>query len=236
MVKSSMILRGFWGAAALAAALAGAAAPAIGAPAVGDTYTYRLVNGYNKEVRGQLRYEVSSVGADRISYAVTPDNAEGGSARTEVYTNEGNWLRAPVESHGEPVEYEFAPAFPALVFPLDPGKEWSVRVKASVAGDRRGRSVRVDGKVLGAERVRVPAGEYDAVKVKRLVYPGDAVDFLLETRVEEIDWYVPALGRVVRSERRSDWMDMSKCTRAGGCGFRGNWNVIELVEMRPGGR
>jgi hypothetical protein len=234
MSAKPRIIREFLGVAAGVLLVTGTASAA--APEVGDAFVYRVVNAYSKEVRGQLRYEVSRVGPDRIDFGVTPDNAETGTARTEAYTKEGNWLRAPLESHGQPVEYEFSPAYPALVFPLEAGKSWSLRVKATVAGDSRGRSVRVDGKVLGAERVRVPAGEYDALKIHRLVYPGDPVEFLLETRIEEIDWYVPALGRVVRTERRSDWMDMSKCTRAGGCGFRGNWNVIELVEMRPGGR
>jgi hypothetical protein len=215
------------------AACAVAAAAAAASFAVGDVYTYRLVNAYNKELLAQVRYEVSGVEPDRIRFSVTPDQAAGGAQRTEVYTREGNWLRAPVESHGEPVEYEFAPAYPALVFPLEPGKEWSVRVAARVAGEARARSVRVDGKVLGAERVRVPAGEYDAIKIRRFVYPGDAAHFLTETRIVEYDWYVPALGRVVRSERNSDWRDGSRCDSNHGCDYYGNWSVLELAEARP---
>lgn len=218
-------------AAALVAATMVPAAFAVTPPAMGDAYVYRLVNGYNTETRGQLRYEVASVGSDRVTVSVTPDNPAAGAERTEIYTKEGNWLRYPLESHGMPVEYHFAAAYPAYVFPLDPGKSWSVRVNATVQGDRRSRSVRVDGRVLGTERVRVPAGEFDTVKIRRMVYPGDADGFRTETHIVEFDWYAPALGRVVRTERRSQWMDMSQCTRTG-CGFNGDWSVFELVESR----
>ncbi len=97
------------------------------------------------------------------------------------------------------------------------------------------RSVRVDGQVIGNERIRVPAGEFDTIKVKRIVYTGDAYFSLQETRVTEFDLYVPALGRPVRTERKSDWMDLSQCVR-GGCDFRGNWDVLELIETRAAKR
>lgn len=231
MKNRKRILPALCGAATFVLALA---APAAAAPAMGDAYTYHLINGYNKELRAQLRYQVSGVEADRISFTVTPDKADGGLERTEIYTREGNWLKAPVENHGAQVEYAFAAAYPALVFPLDPGKTWSLRVKASVAGVTWGqRSVRVDGTVIGNERVRVPAGEFDAIKIRRLVYPGDADHFISETRIVEFDWYAPALGRVVRTERRSEWHDGSRCDERSSCEYYGDWSVFELAEVRP---
>jgi hypothetical protein len=227
---------GSWRAAVRAAVVVQAfalSAPALAAslPAAGDTYLYRIVNGYNQEVVGQIRYEVSTVDRGSVTLSVTPDSAYGGLPRTDVYTSEGNGLRHPVESHGQQVEYRFSPAYPAFVFPLDPGKSWSIRVKASVpaTGDRR--SVRVDGRVLGAERIRVPAGEFDTIKVQRYVYPGDHDYFLQETQVVETDWYAPALGRPVRSERMSEWIDLALCGHT--CiPFRGDWFRYELVERR----
>jgi hypothetical protein len=210
------------------------AVSAAGAPAVGDAYTYHLVNGYSKELRAQLRFQVSRVEGDRVTFTVTPDKADGGQERTEIYTKEGNWLRAPLENHGLAVEHEFATAYPALVFPLDPGKTWSLRVSASAAdAPQARRSVRVDGTVLGTERIRVPAGEFDAIKVRRLVYPGDATYFISETRIVETDWYAPALGRVVRTERKSEWHDGSRCDERSSCDYYGDWSVFELAEVRP---
>lgn len=221
---------------ALIAAMTGLAAPATAASSAGDAYVYQVVNGYSKEVRGKLHYQVEQVDANRITVSVSPDNVEAGWAHTEVYTKEGNWLRNLVESHGVPVDYEFATPYPAYVFPLEPGKTWSVRVKASVPGSARQRSVRVDGRVMGNERIRVPAGEFDTVKVRRFVYPGDTDFSRSETRIVEYDWYVPALGRPVRTERSSDWLDTSRCSEHDGCDFRGNWDVIELFEARAAKR
>jgi hypothetical protein len=219
-----------WVLAGAAALALGIAMPAVPAPSAGDSYVYRLVNGYNQEVVGRIQYQVDSVNANRVTVSVSPDNAATGWARTEIHTGEGNWLRGLVESHGVPEDYEFATAFPAYVFPLDPGKSWSVRVNATVPVTGARRSVRVDGLVLGTERIRVPAGEFDTVKVRRFVYPGDRESMKSETRIVEFDWYAPALGRSVRTERRSDWIDLNQCAMpGGGCDFRGNWDVIELV-------
>lgn len=210
-------------------AVLGPAAQPAGALAAGDAYVYRLTNGYSKEVVGQLRYEVGKLDASGVTFQVTTDNAGAGVQRVEIYTKDGNGVRHPLESHGQQVEYEFAAAYPAYAFPLDPGKSWSVRVRASVRGEARSRSVRVDGKVLGNERIRVPAGEFDAVKIRRLVYPGDSDNFRTETQIMEFEWYAPALGRLVRTERRSNWQDASRCHEESDCNYYGAWDVIELV-------
>ena len=182
----------------------------------GDTYVYRVVNGYSKEVRGQVRYRVEKVDPESVTVAVTPDTAAAGYERTEVYAKDGNSRRRLMDSHAQKVDYVFAATYPAYVFPLEPGKSWSLRVNASVPGAPGTRSVRVDGKVLGTERVRVPAGEFDTIKVRRFVYPGDADYNLPETKVIETDWYAPALGRAVRSETRSEFMDLSRKYRVTG--------------------
>ena len=202
----------------------------MGAPTMGDTYSYRLINGYNKEVRGTVHYQVERVDADRITVSASPDNSEAGFAHTATYTLEGNWLRNLVESHGVPVEYVFATAYPAYVFPLEPGKSWSVRVKATVPSMDERRSVRVDARVIGHERIRVPAGELDTIKVRRVAYLGDKTLTRMETQVTEFDWYAPALGRPARTERRSVWIDTGLCTMGASCDFRGDWSIYELLE------
>lgn len=207
---------------------AGAAAAA---PAAGDTYVYRVINAYSNETRGQVTYRVDKVDADRVTVAVTPDNPALGSAHTEIYTKEDNWLRHPVINHDMPVEYEFSPAYPAYVLPLDSGKSWSVRVNATNPASGQRSSVRVDGEVLGTERVTTPAGAFDTIKVRRKVYAGDWEPFRFETNITETDWYAPAVGRPVRSESNSGYMDLQRCGRpTSACTpIRGDWHVFELV-------
>lgn len=220
---------------ALLAVMAALAGPAAAASAVDDTYSYQLVNGYNKSVSGRVHYRVDRVTPDSVTVSVSPDQPAAGSAHTATYTRDGNWLHHPVENHGQPVEYVFATAYPAYRFPLEPGKTWSERVNATVPGTGERRSVRVDARVIGNERIRVPAGEFDTIKIRRAVYPGDANSFRMETQITELDWYAPALGRTVRTERRSEWTDLSQCGKGGMCDFRGDWDIYELVEA-PAGR
>jgi hypothetical protein len=210
-----------------------ASAGASAGQSVGDTFVYRLVNGYNHEVRGQIHNRVDKIDASGVTVTAIPDNPVAGMAHTKLYTKEGNWLRHPVESHGTKVMYKFSSAYPVYVFPLEPGQAWSVRLNATVAGETKLRSVRVDGKVLKAERIRVPAGEFDTVKIRRLVYPGDPNFDQMETQIIEFEWYSPELKRAVRIERRSEWIEPGRCGIANPCDFRGDWDILELVELRP---
>jgi hypothetical protein len=216
-----------------AAAAAFAAGPPVSVPALGDTYVYRLVDGYNGEVRGRLVSRVETAGSQGVVMAVTAGAPAPEAVHTEAYAADGNWLRHPMESHGRLVHYEFNPPYPAYRFPLNPGKVWSERVGATIAALGRSTSVRVDGEVLGNDRVRVPAGEFDTIRVRRLVYPGDQEHFLAETRIVETDWYAPALGRPVRTERRSEWFDRSRPRNRT---FYGDWTITELVEFAPAQR
>lgn len=212
----------------LAAVLA--AGIAMGAvAATGDTYVYRVTNGYNGETRGKITYRVEKVESDRIEVSVTTDTTSAGLPRTEVYTKQGNWLRHPLANHDQLRNYDFTTALPVYA----DGGSWSVRVNAVDPATGKNNSVRVDGEVAGSERITVPAGTFDTVKIMRRVYAGDWDGFFRETHIIEVDWYAPALGRPVRSESRSSWQDVSRCMRGGCPWFRGEWNIFELAETSP---
>jgi hypothetical protein len=203
-------------------------------PALGATAAYRVINGYSGEAQGEIRYRVEQAGGGLVMVAVTADSAYAGFPHTEAYTPEGNWLRHPVVNHDYPVDYQFEPPYPAYAFPLEFGKSWSMRVNATNPATGRARVMRVDGQVLGGERVSTPAGTFDTIKIVRTVYAGDAETFLSQTVVTEIDWYAPTLGRAVRIERRSRWSDVGRTTRGmGGDWVRGDWSVYELVAYAP---
>lgn len=201
-------------------------------PAAGDITVYRVINGYNGEVRGEVQYRVDKVEGEYVVVSVDASSPYAGSPHTEIYTREGNWLRHPVVNHDRPTDYDFVPAYPAFLFPLDVGKSWSLRVNATNSATGQRRSVRVDGQVLGGERITTPAGTFDTIKVRRVVFAGDSDGFLRETQIVELDWYAPALGRPVRSESNSQWQDMSRCERVGCPLFRGDWTVLELASHR----
>jgi hypothetical protein len=208
-------------------------AAGVASAATGDAYVYRISNGYNNEIRGKVSYRVDKMEADRVEVAVTTDTPSAGSARTEIYTKNGSWLRHPLVNHDQVLEYEFATALPVYGPPGDTGGSWSVRVDAVDPATGQRNSVRVDGEVLGSERITVPAGTFDTIKVMRRVYAGDWDGFKRETRSVDIDWYAPALGRPVKSESKSEWQDTSRCGRGGCPWFRSDWNIFELAEINP---
>ncbi len=217
-----------------AAILVAGIAPAVAAPAsavVGDTFVFRVYNGYNNEARGQTQYRIDQIDADRVTVSVSADVAALGLPRNAIYTKDGNWLRHTLTNHDQPVDYNFSPFYPAYVFPLEAGKSWSLRVTATNPVTGRSNNVRVDGEVLGSERISTPAGAFDTIKVRRRVYAGDWEGFLQETHIVETDWYAPTLGRAVKGDSKSGWNDVSRCTRRG-CDFHGDWNIFELMEVR----
>jgi hypothetical protein len=205
---------------------------AANAPSAGDTWAYRVINAYNGEVRGSVQYRVEKTDADRIAVAMSADPVTLGLPRTEIYTADGRWVRHTLTSHDQPVEYEFAQPYPAYDFPLDSGKSWSKRVQATNSANGRRANVRVDGDVLGTERVSVPAGAFDTIKIRRRIYGGDFDGSRSETNIVETEWYAPALKRAVRLERNSGYMDQARCAdEMSACTpVRGDWLVFELVQ------
>jgi hypothetical protein len=201
------------------------------APAVGDSYVYRIINGYSKEVVGQISYRVESTGNDRVVVAVSTERAGRQSQTTESYAPDGNWLRHALSNHDQPVDYEFTPAYPAYVFPLESGKSWSTRVNAVNPANKMQYSVRVDASVRGTERIKVAAGEFDTIKILRSIYAGDADYSLSETTIVETEWFAPSLGRSVRLNSTSAWLDKTAPPRLQGT--RGDWDIYELVSAPP---
>ncbi len=202
------------------------------APSAGDRWVYRVLNGYNQEVRGKLEYRADKVEADRVAVTVSPDSAALGSPRTELYGPGGAWLKHALINHDQYVDYEFVQPYPAYDYPLETGKSWSTRVNAINSSTRKRVSVRVDGEVVGAERITVPAGAFDTLKIKRRIYAGDFEGSKAETAITETEWYAPALGRAVRLESNSGYMDQGRCSEdMSACRpVRGDWNIAELAE------
>jgi hypothetical protein len=219
--------------AATAIAAAAVQSPAAPPPAEGDIYVYRVINAYNNEIRGQLSYRVDKTEAGRITMSVSADRPGMQTPTPEILTSDGKWLRHSIVNHDQLVDYAFSPAYPSYEFPLDTGKEWSTRVNAVNATTGVSHSVRIDATVVGTERIRVPAGEFDTIKIRRSVYAGDSASYLrlTETNIAETEWFAPALGRTVRIARNSGYLDLSRGPRSRA--MRGEWEIHELVSAPP---
>jgi hypothetical protein len=179
-----------------------AGAPAtVSAPtiAVGDTWTYRVHDGYTRLPRPDENLQVKAVSGERIE--VVGDVPR--SAGSLIFDREWNWLRRPATNMQN---FEYKPAYPAFAFPLATGKRWQERVTARDPVDGRTFPVTIQGAVLGWERVKVPAGEFDALKVERVVF-FEYWELTVRGRsiIRESDWYAPAVKQSVKREARSEY-------------------------------
>lgn len=191
----------------------------------GDDWKYTLHDGYTKLPRGMLEYRVIAVEGDTVTVQLRHE----GRDSVERYTRDWNWRERPMTNLQN---FRYDPPYAALPFPLEAGKTWRAYVKATDPATGRVNRVRIDGTVLGWERVKVPAGEFDALKVRRLVYAGNHDHFLTEEQIAEIDWYAPGVGRIVKHASNSGHYDTRiGCDDRFGCSqwVNNGWNVVELV-------
>jgi hypothetical protein len=199
----------------LALLLAGCAAPlsqvppsgmpeAVVAPQihVGDAWTYRVRDGFTGIARPDQRHEVIEVVGTFVRVSGNVERSDG----LQIYDTAWNWLRRPATNLQT---FEYRPPYQAFAFPLVPGKRWRQTLTATDPADGRSFPVWIDGTVLGWERIRVPAGEFDVVKVERRVY-FEYFEYAVRGRSEihEVEWYAPAAKQSVRREMRSRYWSL----------------------------
>jgi hypothetical protein len=87
------------------------------------------------------------------------------------------------------------------------------------------------GWVTGWERVQVPAGEFDALKIERATYAGDGDFWRTQTEIYESDWYAPQIGAIIKHEERSQWIQR---TYRGQPLYQGDRTTLELIAYNRG--
>lgn len=117
-------------------------------------------------------------------------------------TRELNVLDSPRSSESNPK---------ALEFPLEVGKRWRYTSDWVFKPKKSNGRINVDVAVVGHEKVRVPAGEFDAFKLVAVSglqgtspigseYAGD---------ITETYWYAPASRAIVKSVRHNPYLGTS---------------------------
>ena len=173
-------------------------------PKAGSFWRYAVLDGFTRIPRDTVEYRVTGIDADVVTVNVSTDRQQ---QSTELYSREGNWLRRPATNMQE---FTFSPAYRAFDFPLVAGKKWRARATATDPADGRSFPVVIEAQVLGWERVRVPAGEFDALKVRRHVF----LDYWVQGErgqsiIMETDWYAPSLQTSVRRETTSQYLRLA---------------------------
>jgi len=189
----------------------------------GDRWTYASRDGYTGISQDSIDYRVTSVQGDEVTVEVQ----RGGRQSIERYTREGNWRERPMTNLQN---FRYDPAYPAFTFPLEAGKTWQTYVKATDPATGSTYRVRIDGKVMGWDKVKVPAGEFDAIVVQRQVYAGNADTFRGEETILEADWYAPRIGAIVRRSATSSYLDKRSSCSSMNCSpwINSGWTISEL--------
>lgn len=93
----------------------------------------------------------------------------------------------------------YDPPIVSVKFPLVVGDAWK---SSFLAEGRTSKSkTDLDYKVVAMEKVKTPAGEFDAFKIESKGWI-NGVSWSGSVRTEGVSWYAPSLGRFVRSEYR----------------------------------
>src|SRR4051812_11585125 len=194
-------------------------------PKVGNYWEYAVRDGYTGLPRGIYRYTVSRADPGGLTIDITRD---GERIDTQVYTPDLKGLDQPLRNLQH---FRYSPPYPAYMFPLYPGQQWKSIVTST--DPATGRSYQTHAHASGSDwrRIHVPAGDFDALEVRRYVYAGNAEFFRLQEEITESDWYAPSVGFAVVSQGSSSHLDTS---RGGGrrgvpLRVRGDWLIAELV-------
>ncbi|MES2561617.1 MAG: hypothetical protein V4637_02720 [Pseudomonadota bacterium] len=205
------------------------APPSVSAPQVktGDYWDYTVRDGYTGLPRGIYRYQVASVDAERVTVHLIH---EGRLLDTLIYAPGWNGRELPLTNTQR---FRYEPTYVAYSYPLAPGKTWYTVVRATDVQTGRRFNTHVKGRVLGWERISVPAGQFDALKIQREVFAGNMEGWKTQEEITEIDWYVPSARRAVRTQANSHHFDTSRGGSDGGGEYpervRGDFLISELT-------
>lgn len=210
--------------------------PAVDAPAsmrAGGELAYRTRNGYNGELRAPAvrRFDPNGSRLEGMAYEEAGNAGFGRPVALLVAQqfNAGGNLVAWERADGSRTTFD--PPLRTLPFPLIPGQSIRQDVLARVDGELRPRRVVMIVRIGGWETVDAPAGRFRALRVTRDLWLGDFDFHRTETHRQEIDWYSPDAGAVVRASEDSGHQDlMMGRSRFGGGppARRGDWLIRDL--------
>lgn len=166
---------------------------------VGDSWTYQYTDVWKNAPGSLNRLEVTSIDGDGIRMDVKRA-ATGAVVSRQRFSPDLN----PIDRG----KMHFAPYYARYAFPLVPGKEWTADATGNNPSAGRRWRYQFKGKALGWEKITVPAGEFDVMRVEVIgQYHGEEVGWIGGNGTsKETVWYAPAVNNFVRMEYEdTDW-------------------------------
>jgi hypothetical protein len=156
---------------------------------VGDSWRYQVTDKLTNLTQA-VSIEVTTVTADRIQ---TQSSRPGAAGATEVWDRDWNQLKQG--------ETEYTPYYPVLQFPLERGKQWSGKAQWRISSGLIHHHV--TSQVAAWERVTVPAGTFDAVRIEvrgNFTESQSLAYYPQQGSISNVIWYAPAVGQIIKKE------------------------------------
>jgi hypothetical protein len=172
----------------------------------GDRWTYRESNAYNGSPRGKTEYQIVATDEEGIRVEVSSDQAR----TTRVYPS--RWS-----------EFELVDGR-RFIFAAD-----GLERRAVAFNPETGQSIPITvySRISGREKVSVPAGEFDAIRISRNIYVADREWYKSPTRIRQSEWYSPSVSPAVKRESRASYDDFRRSHHDGL--IEGEWTRWELA-------
>ena len=206
-------------------------------PQVGQSFTFREINLYNKQVTGDVVHRV--VQSDPAK-GIAIDLLEDQQRHREIFVKP--WIVLQEAHHDAALRFEQ----PVTLIPpqLTPGlqiidKTRYVMLPERLAGGdvqpgRDGNDLvfrdlfwHVYTQVLGWETVAVPAGRFEVARVQRRVFFKHFDTFRIQSTRTETLWYAPSIGHWVAREWTGEYLVPGARRRS--AAFREDWVRWELL-------
>ncbi len=156
---------------------------------LGDSWTFRRTDGYNRVPRGMLTRSVDSIDGNGIRIVTRHD--AGPVLDDAMFASPGIELSGTLSENG-PVTGVFTPHLRMYDFPLYSGKAWQQSLVRTDANGFR-TSMTVSVRVEGWEEAHAGGKTYRALVIRRDFMLGPRDPFSGPLHREELEWYVPEL-------------------------------------------
>ena len=213
-------------------AVGGTAGPPVPAPVhrVGDRWIYNARDGFRAPVTWDETHEIIAINAQGITVQETQKGPTVDNTRTE------RWLAPGIVSVGALFDNETRRFVPTLLtrfqFPLTGGDRWNQRLDNFNETTQQSGNISRFTQVGGWEKVQVPAGEFDAIRMRVIMRLDDETFWRFATECNYEFWWSPAVGSTVRESKTAQYIDRSDAREP--VAHRSQNALLELASFRRG--
>jgi hypothetical protein len=193
---------------------------------VGDRWRYRQIDRFRNAWVDEPVHEVIAVTPD-IRVRIT--DRRSADPREERFSSP--WSVIVDTSYDTPIQ--LARPMPILPVPIEAGESLLSETTYTVPGSREALRWTQQLHADRWERVEVPAGSFDCLRISRVIGFRHPDPFRGFSNRSDVIWYSPQVNRWVKREWSGDYVSSGLTGAPAGVRGREDWVLWQLVEYRP---